>query len=86
MLKSPLWQCVPYSAHGDVFNTAFVVVAAAACTVYLLQLLSALLDSITGVAVFAGPSSPTTLSICAALALLTPLVNPGSLYCGGKGT
>ena len=33
-----------------------------------------------------GPSSPTTLSICAALALLTPLVNPGSLYRGGKGT
>ena len=33
-----------------------------------------------------GPSSPTTLSICAALALSTPLVNPGSLYRGGKGT
>ena len=34
-----------------------------------------------------GPSSsPTTLSSCAALALLTLLVNAGSLYRGGKGT
>ena len=33
-----------------------------------------------------GPSCPATLSICAALALLTPLVNPGPLYRGGKGT
>ena len=32
------------------------------------------------------PSSPTTLSICAALALLTPLLNPGSRYRGGGGT
>ena len=31
------------------------------------------------------PSSPATLSVCAALALLTPLVNPGSLYRCGKG-
>ena len=30
--------------------------------------------------------SPTTLSSCAALALLTLLVNAGSLYRGGKGT
>ena len=30
-------------------------------------------------------SSPTTVSFCAAHALLTPLVNPGSLYRGGEG-
>ena len=33
-----------------------------------------------------GASSPTILSSCAALALLTLLVNAGSLYRGGKGT
>ena len=32
------------------------------------------------------PSIPTTRSVCAALARLTPLTNPGSLYRGGKGT
>ena len=30
--------------------------------------------------------SPAVLSMCAALALLPPRVNPGSLYRGGKGT
>ena len=32
------------------------------------------------------PAPQPCLYICAALALLTPLVNPGSLYRGGKGT
>ena len=34
---------------------------------------------------FVQPHNPF-VSICAALALLTPRVNPGSLYRGGKGT
>ena len=33
-----------------------------------------------------GPAIPTTLSSCAALALLTLLVNAGSLYRDGKST
>ena len=39
-----------------------------------------------GFSAMQAPSSPTTLSSCAALALLTLLVDAGSLYRGGKRT